>query len=189
MKKISAKVFPVLVVAILSMSSAHAKLLGLLPDGKKIDALTAMTELRDTFMSAGIALNIDTAPLKGTTDDGDICSVDLSLVAQLPDNANLVEMNLTIGDPSSDEKQESVFNLTQYDSHDPTSIDDIRQLKTAKNILSLVTSQPESSDQCQDAGKLICTSIHRRIDVTTLDGKVAAVHVKDESSEATCHLK
>jgi hypothetical protein len=178
-------VLPVLMVALLA-SSAHAGV-----KTKKLDPASAMALLRSEFTNAGITLNIDTPYLMGKTSDGEVCSIDVKLLAPLRGYTDTADMNLYVGDrTAADNSQvqasESVFMIFP---EDPTF--EIRQLTTSDNELSLasVFVQPQDFKTFLGLPYIPTKTIHRSIQIMTdANKKIVSIHIADESTDQTCNL-
>jgi hypothetical protein len=197
-KKLGLKLVSVLMFALLT-NSAHASIKGLFkdifPSGKKIDPTSAMALLRGEFTSAGINLSIDAPLLMGKTSDGNVCSVDVKLLASInafPDSAavNLCVGNRSDGDLCQDSQATQNLEASfMIDPEDQTL--EVRRLTTPADELDLASVFVQDQNFQIFAGQpyVPTKTVHRSIQVKTdANKKIVSIHMADESTDQTCIL-
>jgi hypothetical protein len=187
-KKLGLKLVSVLMFALLT-NSAHASIKGLFKD------TSAMALLRGEFTSAGINLSIDAPLLMGKTSDGNVCSVDVKLLASInafPDSAavNLCVGNRSDGDLCQDSQATQNLEASfMIDPEDQTL--EVRQLTTPADELDLASVFVQDQNFQIFAGQpyVPTKTVHRSIQVKTdANKKIVSIHMADESTDQTCIL-
>jgi hypothetical protein len=196
--KFSPKLIPfaLLLFSISSYASAFSHLLP--SSSQKLDTATAMNELRKEFSDSGILLNMDTPLLTGKTPDGVRCSVDLTQLAQMPNQADIATVNLTVAGSADGWTlaREVTFVLSPKFSEQDSGSQNVRKIKSAENVLSLT----ETEQHTEIVAQLLLgggeterqVSWTRSIEVTIDNSdKVTSVEISDKnepSGEAICLL-